>query len=67
MPGKHLNDRESRIRFYFPDVVTMSPMHRKRRNKSISIKNICLRTIGDASQAPSDNMETCIRLYGNQP
>ena len=31
------------------------------------LKNICLRTITNASQAPSNYMETCLRLYGNQP
>ena len=67
MPGKHRNDRESRKWFYFSDTVTMSPMHRRHRNKSVSIKTICLQAMGDASQAPSDCMEICLRLYGNQP
>ena len=48
IPGKHRNDRESRTWFYFPDAVAMLPMHRRRRNKSVSINNICLRTISDA-------------------
>ena len=49
MPGKHRNGRESRTWFYFPYAVTKSPMNHRRRTKSVSIKNICLRTIGDAS------------------
>ena len=47
---------------YSPDAVTMSPMHRRRRHKSVSIKNYLpanhRRCIGDALQAPSDYMET---------
>ena len=58
MPGKHYNDQESRTWFYFPDTVTMSPMHLRHQNKSVSIKNICPWTISDALQAPSDYMET---------
>ena len=38
MPGKRPNDRESRARFYSPDAVMMSRMHRRRRSKSVSIK-----------------------------
>ena len=71
MPGKHRNDRESKTWFYSSDAVTMSSMHRRRWNKSVSIKKYLPanhhRCIGDASQAPSDYVETCLRLYGNQP
>jgi len=41
MPGKQCDNRESRAWFYFPDAVTMSSMHRRRRNESVSIKK-CL-------------------------
>ena len=36
--GKHRNDGESKAWFYSPDAVTMSPMHCRRRNKSVSIQ-----------------------------
>ena len=67
MPGKHRNDRVSRTWFYFPGALTISPMHRGRRNKSVSINKYPPATVTDASQAPSDYLETCIQSYGNQP
>ena len=41
MPGNHRNDRKSRTWFYFPDADTTSPIHCRRRNESVSIRNIC--------------------------
>ena len=59
MPGKHRNDWESRAWFYFPDTDL--------ETRVFPLKNICLRTVADASQAPSNYMETSIRIYGIQP
>ena len=62
MPGRHCNDRESRTWICSPDAVTMSPMHRRRRNMSIFITKYLpanhRRNLPITWKYAYDNMET---------